>query len=51
MKLRPLSERHGIVKFLKNVGHAKTLNSSVRDLDIAVTDYQVCAADAALQVV
>ena len=42
-KLKPLSERHGIVKFLKNANHAKTLNGFVRDLDTAVTDYQVCA--------
>ena len=44
-KLRPLSERRGIVKFLKNTDHAKTLNGFVRDLDTAVADYQVCAAD------
>ena len=44
-KLRPLSERHGIVKFLRNADYAKALNGFVRDLDTAVTDYQVCAAD------
>ena len=44
-KLKPLSEKHGIVKFLRNADYAKTLNGFVRDLDTAVTDYQVCAAD------
>ena len=46
-KLRPLSEQHGVVKFLKNVDHAKILNGFVRDLASAVTDYQVRATDAA----
>ena len=50
-KLGPLSERHGIVKFLRNADYAKTLNGFVRDLDTAVTDYQVCAADAASRAV
>ena len=50
-RLKPLSKQHGIVKFLKNADHAKTLNGFVRDLDTAVTDYQVCAADAAWWVV
>ncbi|KAF9785244.1 hypothetical protein BJ322DRAFT_1108700 [Thelephora terrestris] len=39
-KLRPLSKQHGIVKFLKNADHSKTLNSFVQDLATAVTDYQ-----------
>ena len=40
-KLGPLSEQHGILKFLKNVDHANTLNGFVQDLSYAVTDYQV----------
>lgn len=46
-RLEPLSEKHGIVKFLKNADHAKTLTGFVRDLDTAVTDYQVGTAEAA----
>ena len=46
-KLGPLSEQHGIVKFLKNANHTKTLNVFVQDLDTAVTDYQVCATNPA----
>ena len=40
-KLGPLSEQRGLLKFLKNVDHANTLNGFVRDLACAVTDYQV----------
>ena len=40
-ELKPLSEQHGILKFLKNVDHSKTLNGFVQDLAYAVTDYQV----------
>ena len=40
-KLAPLSEQHGIARFLKNVDHAKILNGFVQDLAYAVTDYQV----------
>ena len=43
-KLKPLSKQHGIVKFLNNANHTKTLNGFVQDLANAVTDYQVCAA-------
>jgi hypothetical protein len=39
-KLGPLSE-HGVLRFLKNVDHANTLNGFVQDLAYAVTDYQV----------
>ena len=39
-KLKPLSERHGLWRFLKNVDHAQTLNGFVQDLAHAVTDYQ-----------
>ena len=41
MKLGPLSEQHGIMRFLKNVDHANTLNGFVQDLAYAVVDYQV----------
>lgn len=40
-KLEPLSKQHGTVKFLKNAGHANTLNGFVQGLAYAVTDYQV----------
>ena len=40
-KLKPLSEQHGIMKFLKNVDHANILSGFVQDLAYAVTDYQV----------
>ena len=44
-KLEPLSEQHGIMKFLKNVDHASILSGFVQDLAYAVTDYQVWEAD------
>ena len=44
-KLEPLSEQHGIVRFLKSVDHAKMLHGFVQDLAYAVTDYQVWDAD------
>jgi hypothetical protein len=44
-KLGPLSEQHGLMKFLKNADHANTLNGFVQDLAYAVTDYQVCATN------
>lgn len=44
-KLNPLSEQHGIAKFLKNADHANTLNGFVQDLAYAVTDYQVWATN------
>ena len=51
VKLKPLSEQHKIVKFLKNADDAKTLNSAVQALAIAVTDYQVCATNTASRAV
>lgn len=42
-KLGPLSEQHGLLKFLKNIDHANTLSGFIQDLAYAVTDYQVCA--------
>ena len=44
-KLGPLSEQHGLLRFLKNVDHANTLNGFVQDLTYAVTDYQVCVVN------
>ena len=42
VKLRPLSEQHGLLRFLKNVDHASTLGGFVQELAYAITDYQVC---------
>ena len=44
MKLEPLSDKHAIVRFLRNVDHAKALTGFVQDLANAITDYQVRAA-------
>ena len=41
-KLGPLSEQHGLRKFLKNVDYAIALNGFVQDLGYAISDYQVC---------
>ena len=43
-KLEPLSEQHTLLKFLRNVENAKTLNGFVQELADAITDYQVRAA-------
>jgi len=40
-KLEPLSEQHVLLKFLRNVDNAKTLNGFVQELANAITDYQV----------
>ena len=45
MKLEPLGEQHGLMKFFKNVDNANILNGFVQDLTYAVTDYQVRDAD------
>ena len=42
-KLEPLSDRHALVQFLRNVDNVKTLASFVQELTNAITDYQVCA--------
>ena len=39
-KLGPLSEQHGLGKFLKNVDHANILNGFVQDLAHALSNYQ-----------
>jgi hypothetical protein len=42
-KLEPLSEQHGLVKFLRNIDNAKALTGFVQELANAVEHYQVCA--------
>ena len=49
-KLGPLSEQHGLLKFLKNADHANTLNGFVQDLAYAVTDHQVWVPDSTTRV-
>ena len=44
-RLRPLSEQHGIAKFLQNADDLNTLNGFVQELADAVTDYQVGKAN------
>ena len=44
-RLRPLSEQHGMAKFLKNADNLDTLNGIVQELADAVTDYQVAKAN------
>ena len=51
VKLGPLSEQRGLLRFLKNVDHLSTLNGFVQDLDYAVVDYQVCVANLAQRLV
>ena len=50
-KLKPLSEQHGLAKFLKNADHANILNGFVQDLSYAITDYQVRDAHSAARVI
>jgi hypothetical protein len=50
-KLGPLSEQHGLLRFLKNADHANALNGFVQDLADAVTDYQVCVENSAARIV
>jgi len=40
-KLEPLSEQHALLRFLRNVDHAKTLMGFTQELVNAVKDYQV----------
>ena len=42
VKLEPLSEQNGLLRFLRNEDHAGLLNGFVQDIANAVTDYQVC---------
>ena len=41
MRLGPIAEQHGFMKFLKNADNANTLNGFVKELADAITDYQV----------
>ena len=41
MKLEPLSDQHGLKRFLHNIDNSKTLSGFVQELADAVTDYQV----------
>ena len=41
IKLEPLSEQSGLLRFLRNEDHAGLLNGFVQDIANAVTDYQV----------
>jgi len=43
-KLEPLSEQHALLKFLRNIENARTLNGFVKELADAITDYQVRSA-------
>jgi len=45
IKLEPLSEENGLLKFLRNEDNAGLLNGLVQDIAHAVTDYQVCGGD------
>ena len=42
-KLEPLSDQHGLVRFLCSADNAKTLTGFVQELANAITDYQVRA--------
>ena len=44
-KLEPLSNQHGLVRFLRGVDNAKTLTGLVEELADAITDYRVRVAD------
>jgi len=39
--LKPLSEEHALLKFLRNVDNAKILSGFVQELADAIVDYQV----------
>jgi hypothetical protein len=43
VKLEPLSEQSGLLKFLRNEDYSGLLNGFVQDMGHAVTDYQVCS--------
>ena len=48
VKLEPLSEQNGLLKFLRNENHAGLLNGFVQDIAHAVTDYQVRSKEHAI---
>ena len=41
MRLKPLSEQHALLGFLRNVDNTKSLTGFVQELSDAITDYQV----------
>ena len=41
VKLEPLSDQRGLMRFLRNADNAKTLSGFVQELADAVADYQV----------
>ena len=45
VNLEPLSQEHGLLKFLKNVDRVDTLNGLIQDMVYAITDYQVRVTD------
>jgi len=49
VKLEPLSEQNGLLKFLRNEDHTALLNGFVQDMACAITDYQVCGRKRAVQ--
>ena len=49
LKLEPLSEQNGLLKFLRNEDHAGLLNGFVQDIAHAITDYQVCGRKLTVQ--
>lgn len=42
VKLEPLSEQNGLLRFLQNQDHAALLSGFVQEVAEAITDYQVC---------
>ena len=51
VKLGPLSEQHGLLRFLNNMDHANTLSGFLQDLDHAIMDYQVYVTNLAYRMV
>jgi len=49
VKLEPLSEQSGLLKFLRNEDHSGLLNGFVQDMACAVMDYQVCSRKRTVQ--
>jgi len=41
VKLKPLSEQHALLKFLRNVDNTKALIGFAQELADTITDYQV----------
>ena len=49
IKLEPLSEQNGLLKFLRNEDHTALLEGFIRDIANAVAEYQVCSPEHAIQ--